>query len=99
MERHIIAPIGDRYIDEITADDLKMLMVPVSKMSKGLYGTVNMLLKCVFYSAVESDVIKDNPAACMDIYAKVKYNKPWELAAVVNEAFQPSTEYRENPAS
>ena len=29
----------------------------------------------------------------------VKYNKPWELAAVVNEAFQPSTEYRENPAS
>ena len=31
-------------------------MVPVSKMSKGLYGTVNMLLKCVFYSAVESDV-------------------------------------------
>ena len=66
MERHIIAPIGDRYIDEITADDLKMLMVPVSKMSKGLYGTVNMLLKCVFYSAIESDVIKDNPAACIN---------------------------------
>ena len=33
---------------------------------KGLYGTVNMLLKCVFYSAVESDVIKDNPAACIN---------------------------------
>ena len=28
-----------------------------------------------------------------------RYNKPWELAAVVNEAFQPSAEYRENPAS
>ena len=66
MEKHIIEPIGDRYIDEITADDLKMLMVPVSKMSRGLYGTVNMLLKCVFYSAVESDVIKDNPAACIN---------------------------------
>lgn len=63
MEKHIIGPIGDRYIDEITADDLKLLMVPVSKMSKGLYGTVNMLLKCVFYSAVESDVIRDNPSA------------------------------------
>jgi len=62
MEKHIIEPIGDRYIDEITADDLKMLMVPVSKMSKGLYGTVNMLIKCVFYSAVESDVIRENPA-------------------------------------
>lgn len=44
----------------------ELLMVPVSKMSKGLYGTVNMLLKCVFYSAIESDVIKDNPAACIN---------------------------------
>ena len=43
-----------------------MLMVPVSKKSKGLYGTVNMLVKCVFYSAVESDVIKDNPAKCIN---------------------------------
>ena len=42
MEKHIIEPIGDRYIDEITADDLKMLMVPVSKMSNGLYGIVNI---------------------------------------------------------
>ena len=67
MEKHIIEPIGDRYIDEITADDLKMLMVPVSKMSKGLYGTVNMLVKCVFYSAVESDVIRDNPAECINM--------------------------------
>ena len=66
MEKHIIEPIGDRYIDEIAADDLKMLMVPVSKKSKGLYGTVNMLVKCVFYSAVESDVIRDNPAECIN---------------------------------
>ena len=55
--------IGDRYIDEITADDLKMLMVPVSKMSVGTYGMVNMLVKCVFLSAIQSDVIKENPAA------------------------------------
>ena len=41
----------------------------------------------------------ENSKVTMDIYAKVKYNKPWELAAVVNEAFQPSTEYRESPAS
>lgn len=43
-----------------------LLMVPVSKKSKGLYGTVNMLVKCVFYSAVESDVIRDNPAECIN---------------------------------
>ena len=35
----------------------------------------------------------------MDIYAKVKYNKPWELATVVNEAFQPTNDIEENPAS
>ena len=28
----------------------------------------------------------------MDIYAKIKYNKPWELATVVNEAFQPTND-------
>jgi integrase len=66
MQKYIIDPIGDRYIDEITADDLRLLMVPASKMSKGLYGTVNMLVKCVFKSAIESNVIKDNPATCIN---------------------------------
>lgn len=59
--------IKDSMFSELTELNRNlMLMVPVSKMSKGLYGTVNMLLKCVFYSAVESDVIKDNPAACIN---------------------------------
>lgn len=66
VQTYLMWYFGLVSIDEITADDLKMLMVPVSKMSKDLYGTVNMLLKCVFYSAVESDVIKDNPAACIN---------------------------------
>ncbi len=63
MQKYIIDPIGDRYIDEITADDLKMLMVPVSKLSRNFYGTVNMLVKCAFYSAIESGIIKENPSA------------------------------------
>lgn len=63
MQRHILNQIGDRFIDEITADDLKLLMVPVAQKSKSVYGTVNMLLKCVFYSALASGVIKENPAA------------------------------------
>ena len=29
----------------------------------------------------------ENSKVTMDIYAKVKYNKPWELAKVVNAAF------------
>ncbi len=31
----------------------------------------------------------ENSKVTMDIYARVKYNKPWELAEVVNKAFQP----------
>ena len=41
----------------------------------------------------------ENSKVTMDIYAKVKYNKPWELATVVNEAFQPTNDIEENPAS
>ena len=35
----------------------------------------------------------------MDIYAKVKYNKPEELSAVVNEALDSKTEKAENAVS
>lgn len=28
----------------------------------------------------------------MDIYAKVKYNKPWELALVISQAFSTNSE-------
>lgn len=38
------------------------------KKSKGLYDTVNMLIKCVFYSAERSQLITDNP--CVGISAK-----------------------------
>ena len=31
----------------------------------------------------------ENSKVTMDIYAKVKFNKPWELASVVNQAFEP----------
>lgn len=30
----------------------------------------------------------ENSKVTMDIYAKVKYNKPWELSAIVNPAFE-----------
>lgn len=39
-----------------------------SEKSKGLYDTVNMLIKCVFYSAERSQLITDNP--CVGISAK-----------------------------
>ena len=48
-------------MSEVTADDIKLAMVPVSKMSVGVYNKVNMLFKSIFYSAEYSNLIKDNP--------------------------------------
>ena len=62
LRKYVIEPIGDMYIDEITLDDLKLLMVPVSKMSSAVYSTVNMLVKCIFYSAEANQLIENNPS-------------------------------------
>ena len=62
VRKYIIAPLGDMYMSEVTADDIKLAMVPVAKRSEGVYSTVNMLFKSIFYSAEYSNLIKDNPA-------------------------------------
>ena len=36
--------------------------------------------------------MREDIVMCMDIYAKVKYNKPWELAPVINQVFSISSE-------
>ena len=46
----------------------------------------------LIYAQVDSKTVQylaghENSKVTMDIYAKVKYNKPTELAAVVNGAF------------
>lgn len=68
MKNYIIKPLGDMYMEEVTADDIRLALVPLSKKSKGLYGTVNMLIKCIFYSAERSQLITNNP--CVGISAK-----------------------------
>ena len=65
LRKYVIEPIGDMYIDEVTLDDLKILMVPVSKMSSAVYSTVNMLIKCIFYSAEANQLIESNPAVTL----------------------------------
>ena len=68
MKNYIIKPLGDMYLVEVNADDIRLALVPVSKKSEGLYNKVNMLIKCVFYSAERSQVISYNP--CVGISAK-----------------------------
>lgn len=54
MNNYIVKPLGDMYLSDVTADDIRLALVPVSKKSAGLYNTVNMLFKCIFYSAERS---------------------------------------------
>ena len=41
VNRYIVGPIGQMYMDEVTTDDLRLLMVPLSKGSFGMYGPVS----------------------------------------------------------
>ena len=43
MEKHIIEPIGDRYIDEITADDLKNLLIDALELGHGRAAALSVM--------------------------------------------------------
>lgn len=62
IKNYIIKPLGDMYLSDVTADDIRVALIPASKKSASLYGTVNMLIKCIFYSAERSQIIEYNPA-------------------------------------
>ena len=62
IRNHIIKPLGELLMAEVTADDLKLALVPVSKLSSGTYNLVNMLVKSIFASAEYSRIIEFNPA-------------------------------------
>ena len=61
MKNYIIKPLGEMYMEEVTTDDIRLALVPLSKKSEGLYSKVNMLIKCVFYTAERSQIIEHNP--------------------------------------
>lgn len=61
VNRHIIKPLGDIPIAEITADDIKMALVPVSKKSASVYRSVIILYKSIFSAAKRSRIIDVDP--------------------------------------
>ena len=58
MTNYIIKPLGEMYMEEVTADDIRLALVPLSKKSEGLYNKVNMLLKCIFYAAERNQILE-----------------------------------------
>lgn len=61
VKNYIIKPLGHMYMADVTTDDIKMALVPASKKSVSVYRSVNMLMKCIFYSAEDSHIIDENP--------------------------------------
>lgn len=61
VKRHIIEPLGHMNMADVTVDDIRLALVPVSKKSASVYKSVNILYKCIFAAAKESKVIQENP--------------------------------------
>lgn len=68
VRNYIILPLGHKYMAEVTADDVKLAILPASKKSSSVYRSVNMLFKSIFKSAVESNIISSSP--CRSLSAK-----------------------------
>ena len=45
IKKYIVGHLRDMYMSDVTVDDIRLAMVPVSKMSAGVYDRVNMLFK------------------------------------------------------
>ena len=63
VKNYIIEPLGHKYMAEVSSDDIKLAMVNVSSKSCSVYRSVQMLYKCIFYSAERSELLDYNPSA------------------------------------
>lgn len=63
VNNYIVKPLGDMYMSDVTADDIRVALIPASQKSASVYNKVNMLFKCIFYSAERSELLAYNPSA------------------------------------
>lgn len=61
VKNYIIAPLGNRYMCEVTPDDVKLAMISCSEKSSSVYRKTQMIYKMIFESAKESKIISENP--------------------------------------
>lgn len=58
---YIIEPLGDRYMADITPDDVNAAIVKAASKSASIYRKTQMLYKKIFSSAVASNIIDRSP--------------------------------------
>ena len=58
MTNYIIKPLGEMYMEEVTADDIRLAIVPLSKKSEGLYNKVSKQLVELHSSASDNRLLR-----------------------------------------
>lgn len=58
---YIIEPLGDKYMIEVTPDDVNLAITKAAKQSASIYRSVQMLYKMIFGAAVKSKIIDESP--------------------------------------
>lgn len=82
VNQYISIPLGDKFMADVTPDDVKIAILPASKLSSSVYRSVQMLFKAIFASAVESNIIDESP--CEKLSAKGG-KAPKEKTALTDE--------------
>ena len=58
---YLVEPLGGKYMQEVTPDDVKMAITKAASRSASIYRSVLMLYKMIFSSAEESRIIDESP--------------------------------------
>lgn len=58
---YLVEPLGGKYMQEVTPDDVKMAITKAASRSASIYRSVQMLYKMIFGSAEESRIIDESP--------------------------------------
>ena len=61
-------PLGNKYMTDVTPDDVNLAILPALSMSESVYRSAQMLYKLIFTAAEDSNVIKKSP--CSKLSAK-----------------------------
>lgn len=65
VKKYIQEPLGEKLMAHVTADDVKLAIVPAQEKSESIYRSVQMLYKRIFAAAAKSFVVDKSP--CDDL--------------------------------
>ena len=97
VKNYIIAPLGHKYMAEVTPDDVRLAILPAAKKSASVYRSVQMLYKSIFASAEESNIIDHSPCTKLSAKGGVPQKDKDALSDEQAEAGLQSTENEKLP--